>query len=379
MCMINDSWQETYGSFTELKNAETAARKEWLPVKVCDISVAPVESIIFSDAAIFKNATAYAPEVTTEAVKDTANNTGLAVIIDGKGYPVRDTALKSMFDRARINGFSLGKLAKADLSLVLNKCNALYGDNALVLIQEEKVSATHSGGDKDYSVLPIPELLEELSKCLDSRFPGYEYVRGYRDHSYTACEFRMPAQKEELLRSYESILKAEGKNVLAGKLVPGLKFVTSDVGVCSARVSAYLTGTAVPITVGSCLAIDHRGGKTVADFAKALDGIFVKFGDALDKLAALHGLMLNYPINAMTRICKKLHMPKKAALEAISMFEDTNGNVPATAADVYYAMQEILFNVGTEAKVNRFVLEENISRALTLNWKSFDLAKPVEW
>lgn len=377
MCKINDSYFETYGDFETLKNDEAAARKEWRIVKISDIAVSPFENVVFSDAELFKKAPAYAPEITVDAVKDTAANTGLAVIIDGKGYPVRDTALPSMFARARINGFSLAKLEKTDLSMILNKCNVLYGDNALVLFDEEKVSATHSGGDRDYSILPIPALLDALTECLDSRFPGYEFVRGYRDHSYTACEFKMPDQKDDLLRGYEALLKSEGKDALAGKLIPGLKFMSSDVGLSAARVSAFLTGTTVPIIIGSCIAVEHKHGATVEQFREALNGVFVKFGDALGKLAALHEVVLSYPVNAMTRVCKHLHLPKKASLEAISMFEDTNGNVPASAADVYFAMQEIMCNLGE--KTNRFVLEENLARALTLNWKTFDLAKPVEW
>lgn len=45
----------------------------------------------------------------------------------------------------------------------------------------------------------------------------------------------------------------------------------------------------------------------------------------------------------MTRVCKKLSLPKKAAVEAIAMFEMSYGGGPATAHDVFLAMQEIPF------------------------------------
>ena len=80
----------------------------------------------------------------------------------------------------------------------------------------------------------------------------------------------------------------------------------------------------------------------------------------------------------MTRVCKKLRLPKKASLETIAMFEATTMGGSATAADVYYAMQEILFNADI-TQGGRITLEENLSRALTLNWKSYDLAKPIAW
>lgn len=41
----------------------------------------------------------------------------------------------------------------------------------------------------------------------------------------------------------------------------------------------------------------------------------------MTKLQKLMEISLDYPVNAMTRVCKKLSMQKKAAVEAISMFE----------------------------------------------------------
>ena len=368
---VCDRFSKTYTDydFAALKSDEALCPKKWSTERLNSLRFAPIETV---------EENAFAPVVTKEAIDDTTESTGLAVFINGLAYPVRDTAIKTILDRARINGYSLPKLAKEDLAFILNKCVELYNEDSLVLVQEQKVSAIHSGDAKGFAILPIPSLLAELEETLNFRFPGWEIIRGYRDHSYTACEIRMPGQKDDLLRSYEDILASEGKRVLADKLCPGLKFVTSDVGVCSVRVSAFLTGTKVPILVGSCIEVDHRGSKKVEDFADALSGVFVKFGDALDKLTALHGVILNYPVNAMQRICKHLHLPKKASMEVIAMFEDANGgNVPTPASDVYYAMQEILMN--TNEKTNKFVLEENLSRALSLNWKTFDLAKPIEW
>ena len=92
-------------------------------------------------------------------------------------------------------------------------------------------------------------------------------------------------------------------------------------------------------------------------------------------------MQLEYPINAMTRICKKLSLPKKESLEAIAMYEMAYGGGPATAHDVFMAMQEIPYLMKThhtqEAKM--LVVEENMARALTLKWSDFDLAKAVSW
>jgi hypothetical protein len=83
----------------------------------------------------------------------------------------------------------------------------------------------------------------------------------------------------------------------------------------------------------------------------------------------------------MSRVCRKLALPKKAALEAVAMFEMASGGSVATAHDVYMAMQEILFILKTDGipQGKLILLAENMARALTLRWSDYDLAKAVDW
>jgi hypothetical protein len=82
-------------------------------------------------------------------------------------------------DRAKINGSALPKLSRSKLSEVLNSCLELHSNDALLLIWDEKVAAIHSGDSKDYSVLPISELLGLLQTKLDERFPESQFESGY--------------------------------------------------------------------------------------------------------------------------------------------------------------------------------------------------------
>ena len=63
------------------------------------------------------------------------------------------------------------------------------------------------------------------------------------------------------------------------------------------------------------------------------------------------------------------------------MFEAANGDMPASAHDVFMAMQEIPFNLkvsgAPEGKL--LALQENMARALTRRWSDYDLAKQVSW
>ena len=246
---------------------------------------------------------------------------------------------------------------------------------------DEKISAVHSGDEVDYSVLPIDELLKVLQAKLDARFSGNEFESGYCDHSLVSASWRMPDQKEDLLGTYAKVLAAQGKATMASKLMPGIRFMTSDTGVASAKVSALLMNGRHSIHIGGCVAVDHRHQSKVADFDTALDQLFAQFGDSIAKLQALMEIHLDFPINAMTRVCKKLSLPKKAAVEAIAMFEMSYGGGPATAHDVFLAMQEIPFILKTDKfpESKLLVVEENMARALTLKWSDFDLAKAVSY
>ena len=112
-----------------------------------------------------------------------------------------------------------------------------------------------------------------------------------------------------------------------------------------------------------------------------MNQLFAQFGDSVAKLQKLLEIPLSYPVNAMTRICKKLVLPKKAALEAIAMFEMAYGGGPASAHDVFMAMQEIPYILKSEhtSESKMLNVEENMARALTLKWSDYDTAKAVSY
>lgn len=374
-----DRFSTTFSTFPDIQryHQEEAKTSLWTRCQVNSLSVESLDR----NSPNYENPLHFAPGTSIDAIQDTAENLGLAIKVDGNVYPVRETAYKTLLDRAKINGSALPKLDRSILATVLNACLKLHRSDALVLVRDEKVSAVHSGDETDYSILPINELLTALQRNLDSRFPGNVFESGYVDHAITSASWTFPDQKEDLLGSYARLLSTSGKSTMASKLIPGIRFVTSDTGVASAKVSALLYGGQYPIHIGGCVAIDHRHKTTVADFEKALDQLFAQFSDSISRLQHLLEIYLFYPVNAMTRVCKKLSMPKKAALEAIAMFEMAYGGGPATAHDVFMAMEEIPFLMKADgAPENKLLtLEENMARALTLHWADYDLAKAVAY
>ncbi len=374
-----DSYYELFSSYPTLLDYHEVQAKNsrWIRCKVCDLEVEPLGKA----SPLIGNLSAFALGTSQEAVDDTVKNLGLAMRVKGELYPLRITAYKSLLDRAKIGGTALPKLSREVLAAVLNECLKIFTADALLLIRDEKVCAVHSGDDVDYSVLPINELLTTLKAKLDTRFSGNKFETAYCDHYMVSASWTMPDQKEDLIGTYAKVLASQGKTTMATKLTPGVRFMSSDIGVASAKVSALLMGAQHPIHIGGCVAVDHRHHSKISDFDEALDQLFAQFGDSMAKLQSLLEVHLDFPINAMTRVCKKLSLPKKAAVEAISMFEMAYGGGPATAHDVFLAMQEIPFILKTEKfpENKLLIVEENMARALTLKWSDYDLAKAVSY
>lgn len=378
MQRCEDNYYVTFSSYPGLLDyhREQAKDSQWRRCPVNELEIEPLDE----SSPLYGSLVAFASGTTPEAVEDTAKNLGLAIRVNGELYPVRTTAYKSLLDRAKIGGTALPKLPRAVLADTINACLQLSSSDALVLVRDEKVSAVHSGDEVDYSILPINELIEALKEKLDERFPGNVFETGYSDHAMSGASWKLPGQKDDLIGTYAKTIAALGQSKFADKLVPGVRFMTSDTGVASAKVSALLLGGQHPIHIGGCIAVDHRHGKKISDFDTALDQLFAQFGKSVEQLQRLLTVNLNYPVNAMTRVCKKLSMPKKAALEAIAMFKMSCGPT-ATAHDVFMAMQEIPYNLKIQNTPESKLLsvEENMARALTLNWKEFDLATEVAY
>lgn len=384
MKQCHDSYYDNFMSLSTMCDHFDQQQKQsqW---ENCPVSSLRIRSL---DTATPAYRSEFATVVSNDAIEDTVNNVGLAASIKdpvtglGAYYPIRDTAYKSLLDRAKINGTVLPKLPKDVLADMLNACFAVHDkSNALVLFRDEKISAFHSGDETDYSVLPVNELLESLLKKLDERFLGHEFKAGYTDHSMCVAEFTLPGQRDALLADYEKALTTEEQRNLVKKLVPGIYFATSDTGVSSARLSARLIGLDTPIPIGGILAVDHRNKSKVDDFELNMDQVFSKFTDTIGKLKSLLDVQLQYARNAMIRVCKKLSLPKKPAMDAIAIFEMVYGDGPASAHDVYFGLQEILFNmkVGDYTQSKIFNVEESLTRALSIRWADYDIAGTVSY
>lgn len=86
-------------------------------------------------------------------ITDTIANTALMLKYRGEMLPVRDCAIKSILDRAGIQGSGLRRVERNVYARILNDVLKVTKGEALLRISEGKVSAVLSGDCNDYAIL----------------------------------------------------------------------------------------------------------------------------------------------------------------------------------------------------------------------------------
>ena len=152
-----DDFNTTFDDYAAMQtyHARQTRESRWARRTVSGLHIEPLDEA----SPLYTDDKAFAPDVSQVAVSDTARNLGLALLTEDGYLPIRNTAYKSLLDRAKIGGSALPKLQKPKLAGILNECLSLHKSEALLLVRSEKVAAFHSGDERDYSILPIDELM----------------------------------------------------------------------------------------------------------------------------------------------------------------------------------------------------------------------------
>ena len=105
-----DSYSIQFNQFPDLLayHEEQCKASLWERSEVKSLRVAALDT----KSPLYGDKSGFDPSVSQEAIADTAANLGLAIRVGGRYFPLRDTAYKSLLDRAKINGTALPKLAR---------------------------------------------------------------------------------------------------------------------------------------------------------------------------------------------------------------------------------------------------------------------------
>ena len=316
-----------------------------------------------------------------DVLEDTMENTSLLLKVDGKDYPVRSCAIKTVLERARISGHALNKVSKTVFAEILNYCMGVASGDSLIKIADEKVSAVHGGDPKDYTVMEMLPLFKATSDFLNREYPGNTFMTAHFDHSIATAIWRLDGQADNLLDTYHREIAAKG--LQTEKMVPALRFSTSDVGMSGANLyPIFLVGAESRIVpLGYSIRTEHKNGVDMQYFEEQLRLVYAQFEKALDKQVQLMNIEIRYPVTTLMRVLKRIKAPKKASYEAMDYFVAIHGGSPCTAYELFMQMSDVIFSAQCDGASGLRIaqLEEIVSRALNVNWHEYDHPGDFKW
>ena len=317
-----------------------------------------------------------------DILEDTEKNTNLLLKVNGETYPVRNCAIQTILSRARVSGYGLRDLETATYAKVVNYCLKVAKGDALIKIADGKVSAVHGGDEHDYSILDMREIFATTSEYLQVHFKGSEYMEGsgMYDHSIVSATWKLGGN-QELLDTYRKALRDNG---LEDKVeAPALRLTSSDVAASGANLYPMLIceSSSRTISLGSPIKLAHEKRATLTDFRNNLSLICSRYQDAITNLSILMDIEIRHPSNCLRLVMRKIGIRKKLINQVVELYEAQNGTGPCTAHDLYYAMNEASFFGACEGLQGYSIikLEEDITRALSLDWKEFDVGGAIKW
>lgn len=309
-----------------------------------------------------------------DIITDTIVNTGLLLKDKNEYYPVRGCAIKSILDRAGIQGNGLRRVEKNVYARILNDLLKVANGEALIRFSEGKVSAVLSGDCNDYSVLDVEQIFLHSVDYLTSNFKGCNYLGGFYEHNMVSALWELSGE-DELLEAYKEELRMHGKSI--DEMKPMVRITTSDTGAGGANIFPMLVSGKenTTINLGEPLRLEHRYGNDITEFDQQLKQLYGKYQLATGNLIKLLKIDIMHPVSCMRGVMEKLKIPKKYQAEAIDLFKAQQGENPCTAHDIYYGISEILYMLTCEGEEGSRItrMEEVIARALALNWPEFDI------
>ena len=212
-------------------------------------------------------------------------------------------------------------------------------------------------------------LFKATSDFLNREYPGNTFMTAHFDHSIATAIWRLDGQADNLLDTYHREIAAKG--LQTEKMVPALRFSTSDVGMSGANLyPIFLVGAESRIVpLGYSIRTEHKNGVDMQYFEEQLRLVYAQFEKALDKQVQLMNIEIRYPVTTLMRVLKRIKAPKKASYEAMDYFVAIHGDSPCTAYELFMQMSDVIFSAQCDGASGLRIaqLEEIVSRALNVN------------
>lgn len=326
------------------------------------------------------------PDIPPEVLMDTLNSTKLLISDDGNEYQcLRDVAISSLLNTAKINGSALGKLVPADFENVLNTCLKIADGSSLMLMRRGKVSAITSANQ--YEIMPQPVLLGVTTTALRMKFGKNDFLYGNCSHGYTNAVFELYEAKDELNKKYaEAIGKTRSLHTI--DFMPIVRFSTSDVGFSAATASPeFRLRSGATFRVSSPIKVEHKKNSRsesksgVQRYEEALNMLFPQFMELAKLVEPMARLIIQHPKNAILLMAKKVGLPKKYAVRAQEDIDRLCGDAPCSMHDVYLSIAECTAFAAQEGVTGKRLddISDCVAKVLCLPWSEYDVGGDVNW
>lgn len=317
-------------------------------------------------------------EIRDEVLEDTTKNTALLMKVNRCCYPVRDCALQTILNRAGINGPTLKKLSRDIYAKIINDCLKAAGGDVLIRVSEEKVSGVMSGDFHDYSIMEMDEIFTHTAEFLKKNYPGCSYLYGFFEHSMASAAWELSGDAS-FLQAYQKEVMLAGTPMY--DLKPVIRVSTSDVGVCGANIYpmlSYDAGRCV-IPLGEPLYLQHKNRNGLVQYDEQLKQIYGKYQVAICGIQKLLQIPIQYPLNCMKAVMKKVGIPARYRAEAADLFCCQYGTDSCTAHDLYYGIAEVIYMCQCEGESGSSVaaMEEKVARTLHIDWTAYDAPQEI--
>lgn len=308
-------------------------------------------------------------EGTEGILEDTRKKTGLLLQVCGTLYPLGETAVKPLEDRARISGRALALLEKEKLARILNECLEAAAGPSLVRVGEGKVRAAHS---MQYKILRMPDVFRTASGRIHDSYDGVFFSGGGLDHSRTTALWEI--RDERLVGTYRDLIA--GYEGSCPQLAAQIRVTTSDTADSGANIFYnLLAGPARrKIALGTAVKLEHEGDASLEKFGQNMDRAFSRYRETTKQLGMLMHVHIRYPLSVMGTMLKKIRIPAELREETMNLFMNSNGTEECSAYEVYCGICECLY-LAQEKGIDGYAmasLEEEVSRCLDMRYSGMD-------
>lgn len=356
---------------------ELQARDAWKRLETRDVKVTPLDDIpILLDCVRDElSLTGYDDDVIRECME----NEGCVLTLplsEGGNIPIRYTAIRGIRDRAGINGPVFAKLSRYENADILNTALKHWGNQCLVLLRDQKITAVHSGDENDYAVLPQGDLFEAFRDGLREMFGETNtfFKGGFVSHELSGCDIEIEGGASS--KAFQKALSEIGESSDV-ELITQLR--VSDIATNGANIYPMIKSGDEYLQAGNALKLTHKNRHTISDFKQNVAQIMSLYRDGADKMNELASTAIRHPVGCLRAVAKKLGIPRKyiqstGSDTGIADLLYMHGADESSAFEIYYYLCKVISMMRESGAINKeiFNMQENISRALYLNWVEYD-------